>query len=222
MSRKGAGEGGIGGGRNRRRHRGTQDKAEAAPRTGFQDRGSEPTAAPRPRASGYSQSLKLPSWGQCPGVLRCTRASSCPLGRLTTRSFSSAAAAGTSQGAQSPHPPPAPAYPHTSSSSSSSHTPHPQAQLRGSCKLRRLGGGSHLLPSAWGPGGQRGPWRSSGSSGRRWGAMIHYTAVPPASRAPRAQVVATGGPDPLPGPPVQASPDTNTGPRFLPSQNRAG
>lgn len=155
--RKGAGEGGIGGGRNRRRHGGTQDKAEAAPRRGFQDRGSEPTAAPRPRASGYSQSLKLPSWGQCPGVLRCTRASSCPLGRLTTRSVSSAAAAGTSQGAQSPHPPPAPAYPHTSSSSSSSHTLHPQAQLRGSCKLRRQGGGSHLLPSGW---GTRGPARS--------------------------------------------------------------
>lgn len=66
---KRAGEGGIGGGRNRR-HGGTQVGAEAAQGRGSQDRGTEPTAAPRPRASGYAQSLNsrpnFPAGGPLP------------------------------------------------------------------------------------------------------------------------------------------------------------
>lgn len=127
--------------------------------------------------------------------------------RLTTRRFSSAAAAGTSPGAQPPHPPPpprlptppplAPRTPRTRRRSTPQSAP---PQLPG---FRKAPGAGRQQPLAAQRLGIRVPARAPAElrlPGRLRGAMISYTAVP-ASGVPRAPAVAAGGPDPHPAPP---------------------
>lgn len=134
------------------------------------------------------------------------------MGRLTTRRFSSAAAAGTSPGAQPPHPPPpprlptppplAPRTPRTRRRSTPQSAP---PQLPG---FRKAPGAGRQQPLAAQRLGIRVPPRAPAElrlPGRLRGAMISYTAVP-ASGAPRAPAVAAGGPDPHPAPPPQSRP----------------
>lgn len=193
-----------------KQHREADLRTEA--RSPLQHRARGPAATPR--ASTAAQTSQL--GGRCPGVLRCTRASSCPLDRLTTRSFSSAAAAGTSQGAQPPHPPPPPRLPappplppltpRTRRRSTPRSAP---PQLQGFCKAPEAGRQQPLAAQRL---GIRAPARSPAAlrlSGRLWGAMIYYTAVP-ASGASRAQAVAAGGPDPHPRPLPEKPPQTQT------------
>lgn len=143
-----------------------------AQRGEFQHRGTQPTAAPRPRAArGYAQSLKShPNFlagGDSQASSSSARASP-PLDSLTTRRFPSEVAVVASQGAQPPHPPPP--SPPTHATSSCSRTGLPQAQPPRSapphlpciCEVWRQRESSHLLPNGWDSWCQRGPRRSSG------------------------------------------------------------